>query len=67
MMQFLRTETLDWINPKNFNLDKCSNDSSIDCVLMLVILMNCMIFILINEKCCQISIENHRRYQFFFF
>ena len=52
MMQFLRTETLDWINPKNFNLDKCSNDSSIDCVLMLVTLMNCMIFILINDKCC---------------
>ena len=29
MMQFLPTEILDWINPKDFNLDNYSKDSSI--------------------------------------
>ena len=25
------TEIFDWVNPKNFNLDNCSNDSPIGC------------------------------------
>ena len=30
MMQLLPIEILDWVNPKDFNLDKYSNDSSIE-------------------------------------
>ena len=33
MMQLLLTQILDWVNPKDFNLDKYSNDSLIDCFL----------------------------------
>ena len=29
MMQILPTEILDWVNPKDFNLDRYSNDSPI--------------------------------------
>ena len=28
-MQLLPTKILDWVNPKKFNQDNCSNDSSI--------------------------------------
>ena len=33
MMQLLPTEILDWVNSKDFNLDNCSNDSLIGCLL----------------------------------
>ena len=31
LMQRLPTEILDWVNPKDFTLDNCSNDSLISC------------------------------------
>ena len=31
--QVLQTETLDWVNPKDFNLDNYSNDSPRGCFL----------------------------------
>ena len=33
MMQLLPTETLDWVSPKNFNLDNHSNEIPIDSFL----------------------------------
>ena len=33
MMQLLPTETLDWVNPKNFNLDNNSSDIPVDSFL----------------------------------
>ena len=33
MMQLLPTEILDWVNPKDFNLDNYSNSSPIGCFL----------------------------------
>ena len=33
MIQLLPTEILDWVNPKEFNLDNYSNDSPIGCFL----------------------------------
>ena len=32
-MQLLQTELLDWVNPKDFNVDNYSNDSKIGCFL----------------------------------
>ena len=32
-MQLLPTEILDWVNPKDFNLDNYSNDSTLGCFL----------------------------------
>ena len=29
MMQRLPTEILNWVNPKDFNIDNCSNDSQL--------------------------------------
>ena len=33
MMQLLPTETLDWVSPKNFNLDNNSSDIPVDSFL----------------------------------
>ena len=33
MMQLLPTQILDWINPKDFNIDNYSNDSPVGCFL----------------------------------
>ena len=35
MMQLLSTEILDWVNPKDFNLDNYSNNSPIGCLLQI--------------------------------
>ena len=33
IMQLLSAEKLDWVNPKNFNLNKYSNDTPTGCFL----------------------------------
>ena len=64
MMQLLPTEILDWVNPKDFNLDNYSNKSQIGCFLEvdMIILTKYMIYFSLAGRKIKV-IEEMSKYQ----
>ena len=61
MMQLFPTEILDWVDPKDFNLDNYSNDSPIGCFLEVDLDYPDDDYPLTsNKNVVRLSITNHR-------